>query len=317
MRGKLFLSFLLIFAANFLSAQPPDWVKSGESAAYPGKRFLAALGKGNTEKDALTDAQRNMNENISEILVAKGMEKAKINSAPSGIMKSFEKGHSYYDKADNIWYALGIVDKNMARINIEDDLYGAEQALQYRASIYEALVLPVIPRIKAVNELLELYDRRDRVAALKEALSESPAQDKTGEFEREKLEAERKRLYGNIVFYVKTENFNAGKLRKLIESKGFGIVPELPAKPVSGDKGIAVINCTVSLSKNPAGTQAGYGWMADLVLSDAFNENAVLYSNTSAGDESGDDEKEAFEKASFAAAAGLNNMAEEFFKSIE
>ena len=317
MRGKLFLLFLLMFAAASLPAQPPAWVKSGESAAYPGKRFLAALGKGKTEKEALTDAQRNMNENISEILVAKGMEKAKINSAPAGIMKSFEKGHSYYDKDDDIWYAFGIVDKNMARINIEDDLYGAEQVLQYRASIYEELVLPVIPRIKAVNELLELYARRDCAAALKEALSESPAQDKTEDFEREKLKSERKRLYGNIVFYIKTDNFNAGRLRKLIESKGFAIVPELPAKPVSGDKGIAVINCAVSLNKNPSDAQAGYGWIADFVLSDAFNENALLYSNTSAGDEIGAGEDEAFSKASFAAAAGLNNMAEEFFKSIE
>lgn len=314
---KLLLSLLFICVPCLvLSAELPAWVKSGKNSKYPQDQFLTSVGKGETENDASADAQRNILQAVTEILVSNGIEKAKVNISPATLLKSFEKGYSYNDKADKTYYVFGVIDKNMVRINIEDDLYAAAQALQYRTAIYETSNLAVIPKIKSINELLELYDRRDSIETLKEALTGSVINARLGEFEREKLVIEKRKLFNNVVYYIKAENFNTEKLRKFLDGNDFDIISELPATSPGRDKAVAVINCTVQINKTPGKDGIMYDWIADFVLNDAFNENTDLYSNTSAGDETGNNENEARLKAEAAAETEMNSIAEGFFKNI-
>jgi hypothetical protein len=311
------MSLMFVCAPVLAAADLPAWVKSGQNAKYPQDLFLTAVGKGATEKDAVNDAHRNIVQNITGMLASYGIEKAKVNISPATLLKSFEKGFSCNDKENNAFYVFGVIDKNMMRINIEDDLYGAEQALNYRMAIYETSNFTVIAKIKAINELLELYDRRDSVVMLKKALTGSPVNAEVGEFEREKLTIEREKLFENIVYYINTEDFDGAKLKKFLYDNEYGVLAELPLKPAGGDKGIVTVNCKVQVSKVPNKSGHSYDWIADLILNDAFNEHTVLYSKTSAGDESGNDDNDAASKASAAAETEMNRMAQDFFKSIE
>jgi hypothetical protein len=313
---KILISFLFICVPSFvLSAEPPAWAKTGKSAKYPQEQFLTAVGKGADENDAAADSQRNIIQNVTDILVSIGLEKAKVNISPATLLKSFEKAYSYNDKSGGTYYVFGVVDKNMARINIEDDLYEIERALQYRTAIYETSRFSLIPKIRAINELLELYDRKDSIDTLKKALTASVADIKVGEFEREKLAIERKKLFESIVYYIASENFDARQLQKYMADNHHDIITELPKKPVDSDKGVIVFSCKIQVSKTPEKTDNSFDWIADLVLSDAFNENTVLYSKTAAGEENGADDNEAGAKALAAAQSEMNIMAQEFFKS--
>lgn len=316
---KILLSLLFACVSSAaLAAEMPAWIKGGKSAKYPQEQFLTAVGKGLSEKDAVADSQRNIIQNVTDMLASYGIEKAKINISPATLLKSYEKGYSYNDKTNNVFYVFGVVDRNMIRINIEDDLYAAEQALQYRTAIYETSDLTVIPKIKSINELLELYDRRDSIVTLKKALTGSIVNTEAGEFEREKLAMERKQLFGNnIVYYINAEEFNAAKLKKFLDENRYDVLPELPAKPSGADKGIVVINCKIQINKTPNKSGHSYDWIADLVLNDAFNEHTVLYSKTSAGDESGKDDNDARANAAVVAAAEMNRMTNDFFKTVE
>ena len=315
---KILLSFLFVCIPAFvLAADAPAWIKSGKNAKYPQERFLTAVGKGLNEKDAAADAQRNIVQDVTDTLVSYGIEKAKTNISPETLFKSFEKGYSYNDKENNVFYVFGVVDRNMIRINIEDDLYAAEQALRFRTAIYDTSNFTLIPKIKAINELLELYERRDSIFALKKALTGNIINTETGEFEREKLVSDRKKFFENIVYYINAENFNASGLKKFLDEQGYDILPELPLKPVGSDKGIVVINCKIQTSKTPDKNENSCDWIADLVLNDAFNERTVLYSKTSAGDETGKDDNETGAKAAAAAEAEMNAMTREFFKTID
>jgi hypothetical protein len=187
--------------------------------------------------------------------------------------------------------------------------------LQYRTALYETSNLTLIPKIRAINELLDLYDRRDSIITLKKALSGSVVNTEVGEFEREKLLIDRKALFENIVYYVKAEDFNAEKLKKFLVSGNFDLISALPSRP-EGDKVVVTVNCRVQVSKAPNKKGFSYDWIADLVLSDAFNENTVLYSKTAAGDEEGGDDNDGRAKAMMSAEAEMNRMAEEFFKSV-
>ncbi|MCL2145049.1 MAG: hypothetical protein FWH43_06135 [Endomicrobia bacterium] len=316
-----FLNMLLLMSfVSVLSfaADLPAWTKGGKSSKYPPEQFLTAVGKGADEKEAVADAQKNIIKDVTDMLASNGIEKAKINISPVTLLKSFEKGYTYDDKENKTFYVYGVADRNMIRINIEDDLYAAEQALNYRSAIYETSNFTVIPKIKAINELLELYDRRDSINTLKKALTGSIINlPEVGEFEREKLETERKKLFENIVYYVKAESFNTAKLVKFLAEREYDVLSELPSRPVSGDKGVVVINCKVQVNKTQAKDAGSYDWIADLVLDDAFNEHTVLYSKTSAGDESGNDDAEAASKAASAAETEMNRMTQEFFKTAE
>lgn len=315
---KILITFIFVCIPSLvLSAELPAWIKSEKSARYPQEQFITAVGKGATEQDAVSDSHRNMIENITDILVSNGMEKAKVNISPATLLKSFEKGYFYQDKANNVYYVFGIVDRNMVRINIEDDLYAAEQALQYRTAIYETSNLSVVPKIKAINELLELYDRRDSIVALKKALTGSVVDLEVGQFEREKLVIEKKKLFENIVFYITAENFDEKKLKKYMHENHYSAISELPAKPVASDKGVIVFSCKIQVNKTPEKDDNSYDWVSDLVLSDAFNEHTVIYSATAAGDENGKDDNESGAKALAAAQSEMNGMFEKFFKSIE
>jgi hypothetical protein len=315
---KIFISFLFVFIAHFvLAAELPAWIKNGASSRYPSEQFLTAVGKGETEKEAGADSQKNIIQNITNMLVSKGIEKAKVSVSPATLIKSFETGYSYNDKENKIYYVFGIVDKNMARINIEDDLYASEQALQYRTAIYETSNLSVVPKIKAINELLELYSRRDSIITLKRALADNVVNIEVGEFEREKLAMDKKKLLNNIVYYISAENFDTSKLIKLARENGIDIIGSLPPAAPSADKGVVIINCKIQAERTPDKDKISYDWVADLVLSDAFNENTVLYSDTSAGDESGADEIQARSKAFASAEKEMNLTMENFFKNAD
>ena len=314
---RIFMTFIFVCIPAFVfAADAPVWVKSGKSAGYPQEQYLTAVGQGSTEQEAVADANRNIVKNVADMLASYGIEKVKINISPATLLRSFEAGHSYNDKENNVFYVFGIVDRNMARINIEDDLLAAEQALRYRAAIYETANFSLIPKIKAINELLELYDRRYSVITLKKALTGEVINAEAGEFEREKFEIERKKLFENIVYYTSAENFDTGKLKKFLDANGHSVIPELSSKPAGSDKGVVVVNCRIQINKIPDTSKISYDWIADLVLNDAFNEKTVLYSKTSAGDESGKDDNEAASKAAAAAEAEMNNMAKDFFTSI-
>ncbi|MCL1972198.1 MAG: LPP20 family lipoprotein [Endomicrobia bacterium] len=314
---KIFTAFIFVCIPAFVfAADAPSWIKSGKSAKFPQDEYLTAVGQGSTEQEAAADASRNIVQNVTDMLASYGIEKAKINISPATLLRAFEVGHSYNDKGNNVFYVFGVVDRNMARINIEDDLFAAEQALRYRSAIFETTNFSIVPKIKAINELLELYDRRDSVVALKKALTGDVTNVEVGEFEREKLAIERKKLFENIVYYINAENFDAGKLKKFLDANGHSVLPELLSKPAGSDKGVVVVNCRIQINKIPDESKISYDWIADLVLNDAFNEKTVLYSKTSAGDESGKDDNEAASKAAASAEAEMNNMAKDFFMSI-
>jgi hypothetical protein len=311
------LSFLLICIPCFvLTAEFPSWIKSGKSPLYPTERFLTAVGKGATEKEAIADSQKNIIQKVMDTLILEGFEKVKISISPATLLKAFEERYSYNDKENRIYYVFATVDKNMARIDIEDDLYAAEQALQYRTAVYETSNISVALKIKAVNELLELYARRDSIVMLKKALSESIVNTEVGAFEREKLAMDRKKLFENIVYYINAENFNTAKLAKFMEINQISVLGRLPQFPPDGSKAVVVINCKIQLDKTIDKDNMSCNWIADLVLSDAFNEKTMIYSDTATGDETGADVNESILKALSAAEKEMNLMAEEFFKNI-
>ena len=314
---KIILSFSFLFAAGIVfSAELPSWVKSGKSSKYPQDQFLTAVGKGETEREAVSDSQNNITQHLLDTLASFGIQKAKLDISPT-LFKSYSKAHAYNDKDSGAVYAFGAVDKNMLRINIEDDLYASAQEIQRRHSILDTSNFSVIPKIKAINGLLDLYERKDSVIALKKALYSGIVNPETEEFEREKLIIERKKLFDSVVYYVAADGFDTKKLLKYLEENRFDVIPELPSNPVSSNKGIITINCRVQINKAVNKEGNSYDWVADLVLNDAFNENTVLYSKTAAGDENGKDSDEAKLKAGISSEIEMNRLAEEFFKSVE
>jgi hypothetical protein len=315
---KIFISFLFVCIPYFvLAADLPAWIKNGKSSRYPSEQFLTAVGKGETEKEAAADSQKNIIQNVTDMLVSKGIEKTKISVSPATIIRSFETGYSYNDKENKVYYVFGTVDKNMARINIEDDLYASEQALQYRTAIYETSNLSAVPKIRAINELLELYSRRDSIITLKKALTDNIVNIEVGEFEREKLAMDKKKLLNNIVYYINAENFDTSKIIKFARENNVDIIGSLPSAAPSADKGVVIVSCKIQADRMPDKDKISYDWVADLVLSDAFNEKTVLHSDTSAGDESGADETQARSKAFASAEKEMNLMAEKFFKPAD
>ncbi len=314
MNRKIILTVFISFHFSIsVFAALPQWVKTEKNIAYSEERFITAVGKGKTLKQAEISAQKRISEKVNvNFLKTDKDEKSDLSAR---FLKYFLSPLSYNDAANKTYYVFATADKNSVLIDIENEIYLLQGQIMQKTAILETSVADITAKIKEIDSILALFEREDYFNSLKSILKpDSMILSGSDTFEREKLNMEKKELFSNIAYFIKSEDINTPRINSIFSENGVIIVSRLPSSPIEG-KAFVIIECNTQFIKTDEEEGFRYDWINDLYFKDAFDTKTVLYSNTSAGSESSPVEKAAKEKARLASEAEVYDVISKFIKS--
>jgi len=307
------LSLLFLFAFIPAFAAIPEWVKTGNNVNYPKHTFITAVGKGADLKEAEISARNAIVNEIFNSIKKSGGKIYKTDNLDFFILKSYSSSLSYNDRSTGEFYVLGTVNKNLIRMDIENEILLVERDTIYNLMALDESVSKTVQKIKEIDGILERYRHYDIMILLKQYLKGEPLVLEPLSFERERLARQRKDLFKKVSYFLKGSGFDNAKVKKFFSENGLVLLNAVPDE--NSEKDVITINCSKSVLKRVSREGFAYDWVADVVFADAYNSDIVINSDTSAGEEYCAVENDAKEKAGLSAESELNNMICDFLKT--
>ena len=307
------LSLFFLFAFIPAFAAVPEWVKTGNNINYPKHIFITAVGKGADLKEAEISAKNAIVNEIFDLIKKGGGKIYKTDNIDFFILKSYSSSLSYNDKTSGEFYVLGTVNKNLIRMDIENEILLVERDEIYNLKALDESVSGIVQKIREIDGVLERYRRYDIMILLKQHLKGESLVLEQMSFERERLVGHRKELFKKVSYSLKGDNFDNAKIKKFFSENGLVLLNAVPDE--NPEKGVITINCSKSVLKRGLREGFAYDWIADVVFADAYDFGIIINSGTSAGEEYSAVENEAKAKAGILAESELNNMICDFLKT--
>ncbi|MDR1941768.1 MAG: hypothetical protein LBQ47_05520 [Endomicrobium sp.] len=312
---NIILAAALFFAGTSAFAALPSWVSSGKLPhSYPADTFIAAVGSGADMREAETSARKNIVEKVVSKLKERGAPIIKMD-IDILLLKSFETVASHHDAAGKIFYAQGVINKNIAVMDVNDLEFALDGEIMILIKAVDVSSSDAAGKIREIDNVLSLYAKQSFLELFKSVLRGSASYEEPVSFERDKLKALKKELYREVSFYAPQTDFDFSKIRDFCSSNSIKFLLSLPER---AQNGVMSINASLRFLKPFSEGASGFkcDWIADVVIADAYNENSVLFSNTHSGQENGSSPEDADLKAKTAAEAALNEIIIKFLKTV-
>ncbi len=309
MKRLLFVLSVFLFPA-LVSAAVPEWAKTGRSSSYPQEMFFTAAASGSSYENAEYLAKKDLFSRIIAETKKQG-DKGQESAMDMLLMPFCEVRLKHSERGK--YYVLAAIDKSSFKISIEEELSYIERMLFDANLILDTSRNTGSSRIREIDGVLELYERRDAIYSLKKLLKESVAVSDITAYEREKLVQQRKELLKKASYYIEAEGALKTKIRDLFAKNGFVVVNANPAREEDGETFLTV-KCSIQSLKTMVNGGIKYDWIADTVLYDSFSNDTVIYSSTAAGETASLEENDAKEKARTASEKEILSEIENFLK---